>query len=172
MPPPDFRCLGTWMLSAGGIPIPTVPHGAARSATIHRHYYEVLTPEEHNDPLWDPDNEDQWTTFFTERRNQELAHYEGNGPPPANRNVAAQKLWWGVPGRILAFVLDNIAMGNYPWLTMPRRMDAPVSSSSRSSLSTPRTPRAGGIVIGSPPSAPTRLLCPKKESGLSSMSIA
>jgi hypothetical protein len=82
MPPPDFRCLGTWMLSAGGIPIPTVPHGAARSTTIHRHYYEVLTPEEHNDPLWDPNNEDQWTTFFMERRNQELAHYEGNGPPP------------------------------------------------------------------------------------------
>jgi hypothetical protein len=78
MAPPDFRCLGMWMLSMGGIPIPPVRHGAARSASIHRHYYEVLTPEERNDPLWDPDNEDQWTTFFTERRNQELVHYEGN----------------------------------------------------------------------------------------------
>jgi hypothetical protein len=33
-------------------------HGAAQSAAIHRHYYEVLTPEERNDPLWDPDNKD------------------------------------------------------------------------------------------------------------------
>jgi hypothetical protein len=30
MAPPDFRCPGTWRLSAGGIPIPPVPHGAAR----------------------------------------------------------------------------------------------------------------------------------------------
>jgi hypothetical protein len=58
MAPPDFRCPGTWRLSAGGIPIPPVPHGAARQAAIHRHYYEVLTPEERNDPLYDPDNDD------------------------------------------------------------------------------------------------------------------
>jgi hypothetical protein len=173
MAPPDFRCLGMWMLSVGGIPIPPVQHGAVRSASIHHHYYEVLTPEERNDPLWDPDNEDQWTTFFMERQNQELVHYEGNGPPPANQNIAARKLWWGVPGRILAFVLDHIAVGNYPRLTMPRRMDAPVSSSSRSSLSTPRTLRAGSIVIGSPPSAPSiRLLCSNKEGSVTSASFA
>jgi hypothetical protein len=44
MAPPDFRCPRTWRLSAGGIPIPPVPHGAAWKATIHRHFYEVLTP--------------------------------------------------------------------------------------------------------------------------------
>jgi hypothetical protein len=82
MAPPDFRCPGTWRLSAGGIPIPPVPHGAARHAAIHRHYYEVLTPEERNDPLWDPDNKDHWTTFFTQRRLTELAHYECQGDDP------------------------------------------------------------------------------------------
>jgi hypothetical protein len=51
MAPPDFRCPGTWRLSMSGIPIPPVPHGATRQAAIHQHYYEVLTPEEHNDPL-------------------------------------------------------------------------------------------------------------------------
>jgi hypothetical protein len=45
MAPPDFR------LSAGGIPISPVPLVAARRATIHRHYYEVLTSEKRNDPL-------------------------------------------------------------------------------------------------------------------------
>jgi hypothetical protein len=44
MAPPDFRCPSMWRLSAGGIPIPPVQHGAARSAAIHRHYYKVLTP--------------------------------------------------------------------------------------------------------------------------------
>jgi hypothetical protein len=50
MAPPDFRCPGAWRLSAGGIPISPVPHGAVRQAAIHRHYYEILTSEEHNDP--------------------------------------------------------------------------------------------------------------------------
>jgi hypothetical protein len=55
MAPPDFRCPGAWRLSdwrlsVGGIPIPPVPHGAACQAAIHRHYYEVLTLEERNDP--------------------------------------------------------------------------------------------------------------------------
>jgi hypothetical protein len=152
-----------------------VPHGAARQAAIHRHYYEVFMPEERNDPLWDPDNEDQWKVFFTERRIQELAHYEGNGPPPAKKNTAPRKLWCGIQGHTLAWVLDHIAVGNYPRLTMPqrhwlpRRMDGPVSLSSRSSSSMPRTPRSG-IVIGSPPSAPTCLLRPKKEPGSSGAS--
>jgi hypothetical protein len=44
----------------------------------------------------DPDNDDHWTVFFTERRNTELAHYEGTNPPSANKNAAARKVWWGV----------------------------------------------------------------------------
>jgi hypothetical protein len=58
MAPLDFWCPRTWRLSAGSIPIPPVPHGAARQAFIHRHYYEVLTPEERDDLLWDPNNDD------------------------------------------------------------------------------------------------------------------
>jgi hypothetical protein len=132
MAPPDFRCPNIWRLSAGGIPIPPVPHSAVRQAAIHRHYYEVLTPEERNNPLWDPDNKDQWMAFITEHQNAELAHYEGNGPPQANKNAAAHKLWWGVKGRTLLWVLKHIVMGNYPQLTMPmqhwllRGMDGPV----------------------------------------------
>jgi hypothetical protein len=173
MASPDFWCPGTWRLSAAGIPIPPVPQGAARQAAVHQHYYEVLTPKERNDPLWDPDNMDHWTAFFTERRLAELAHYEGNGPLPPNKNAATRKVWWGIEGCTLPAVLDHIVAGNHPRLTMPqrqhwlpRRMDGPVSSSSRSSSSTPRTPRGGGgVVIGSPTSAPTRLLRPKKEPG-------
>jgi hypothetical protein len=46
-------------------------------------------------------------------------------------------------------------------------MDGTASSSSRSSSSTSRTPRHGGVIIGSPPSVPTHLLRSKKESGSS-----
>jgi hypothetical protein len=110
----------------------------------------MLTPKEHNDPLWDLDNDDHWTTFFTERRLAKLAHYEGTGLPPTNKNTAIRKVWWGVRGHILAFVLDHIAAGNHLRLTMPQpysmshRMEG-ASSSSRSLSSMPGTPRAGGI---------------------------
>jgi hypothetical protein len=50
-----------------------------------------------------------------------LEQYEGNDPPPANRNAVGRKMWWGVPDRTLAFVLDHIAVGNNPRLTMPQR---------------------------------------------------
>jgi hypothetical protein len=177
MAPPDFRCPGTWKLSAGGITIPPVPRGAARQAAVHRHYYEVLMPEECNDPQWDPDNVDHWTAFFTECHLAELAHYEGNDPSPPNKNAAARKVWWGIEGHTLPAVLDHMAVGNNPRLTMPqrhwlpRRMDAPVSSSSRSSSSAPRTPHGGvDIIIGSPSLAPTHLLRLKKEPRLDASS--
>jgi hypothetical protein len=147
------------------------------STGIHRHYYEVLTPEERNDPQWDPDNVDHWMAFFSEHRLAELAHYEGNGPPPPNKNAAARKVWLGVEGRTLPAVLDHIAASNNPRLIMPqrhwlpRRMDGSASSSSLSSSSARRTPRgSGGVVIGLPSSAPTRLLRPKKEPGLGASS--
>jgi hypothetical protein len=131
-----------------------------RQVVIHQHYYEVLMPKERNDPLWDPDNMDHLTMFFMEHRLAELAHYEGNSPPLPNKNAAARKVWWGIEGRTLPAILDHIAVGNYLRLTMPQwqhwlphMMDGPVSSSSRSSSSMLRTPRTGGIVIGSPPSA-------------------
>jgi hypothetical protein len=49
--------------------------------------------EERNDPVWDPDNEDQWTTFFMECRLHQLAQYKGNDPLPANKNTVGWKLW-------------------------------------------------------------------------------
>jgi hypothetical protein len=73
MASPDFRCPDTWRLSAGGIPIPRVLHGTTRSAAIHWHNYEGLTSEERTDLVWDPDNKDEWTVFFTNRRNHELS---------------------------------------------------------------------------------------------------
>jgi hypothetical protein len=49
----------------------------------------------------------------------ELAAYEGNGPPPPNKNTATCKIWWGSPGRTLVNVLNDIAASNNLWLTYP-----------------------------------------------------
>jgi hypothetical protein len=52
------------------------------------------------------------------RRDFELVQYEGNPLPPANKNIARRKIWWGASSRTLAAVLDHIAVGNNPMLTM------------------------------------------------------
>jgi hypothetical protein len=140
-------------LSVGGVPILPEPHGAPRSAAIHQHFYEVLMPEQRADSLWNPENNIQWNAFFRDRRQRELAHYEGGGPPPARQNAEGRQLWWGVSGRMVAAVMDHIAAGGerlmYPaqarrWA--PQRMASSTTrSSSRSSSSTPRTPTFSGV---------------------------
>jgi hypothetical protein len=52
--PPNMRCPDTWRMSVSSISILPKPHDVAKSAVIHRHFYEVLTPEQRADPLWDP----------------------------------------------------------------------------------------------------------------------
>jgi hypothetical protein len=69
------------------------------------------------DQFWDLENNIQWTNFFRNHRNMELAAYEGNGSPPPNKNTATCKIWWGSPGRTLVDVLNNIAASNNLWLT-------------------------------------------------------
>ena len=108
MAPPDMRCPGTWRLSAGGIPIPPVPQGARRRREIVLHFYNGLTDA---DPICDPENNVQWNMFFQNRREAELNHYEGNGPPPARNNTEGRKHWWSAKGRTLAAVMDHIRAG-------------------------------------------------------------
>ena len=47
--PPDMRVPGAWRLSAGGIPVPPVPEGAARRAEIAR-LRSSLPLEQRNEP--------------------------------------------------------------------------------------------------------------------------
>jgi DNA-binding transcriptional LysR family regulator len=105
--------------------------------------------------------------FFTERRNTELAHYEGTNPPSANKNAAARKVWWGVraapsPGSSTTSPqattrADNVAAA------LDAAQDGWVIVLLAVFLVGAGTPRAGDIAIGSPPTAPsTRLLCPKE----------
>jgi hypothetical protein len=176
MAPPDFRMPGGWRLSAGGIPIPLPPTGAALDAAIDE-VIETMSDEQRIDPRFYPDNWEAWTAFFHRRYERELAAYDGPPPPPARNNAAGRHRWWSAPGRTLEFVLEHIERGNDPVLEMPppprltlsrrhgssrmpRRM-ASISfgsassrsvtrSASRSSASTPRT------VKQEPPSAPPR----------------
>jgi hypothetical protein len=70
--PPD------WRLSAEGAPVHLDPQGAARHVAITHHYYAELTHEQRMDRHWDPDTNETWNAFFANRRETELASYEGN----------------------------------------------------------------------------------------------
>jgi hypothetical protein len=77
--PPDFRAPGGWRLSAGGVPIPPPPVGAALDAAIDE-VLEGMSDEQRAEPRFYPDNYLAWNTFFRHRYECELAAY--NGPPP------------------------------------------------------------------------------------------
>jgi hypothetical protein len=47
--PPDMRCPSGWVLSVGGLPLPSVPVGSARGAAIYENFWSALTQEERND---------------------------------------------------------------------------------------------------------------------------
>jgi hypothetical protein len=163
MAPPDFRAPGGWRLSAGGIPIPPPPTGAALDAAIDE-VLETMSDEQRADPRFYPDNREAWTAFFCRRYERELAAYDGPPTPPARNNAAGRRRWWSAPGGTLEFVLEHIERGNDPVIEMPpaprptlsrrrgsswmpRRMASSGSASSglatrsgsRSSVSTPRT---------------------------------
>jgi hypothetical protein len=53
--PPDFRAPGGWRLSAGGIPIPLPPTGAALDAAIDE-IIKTMNDEHRADPHFYPDN--------------------------------------------------------------------------------------------------------------------
>jgi hypothetical protein len=175
--PPDFRAPGGWRLSAGGVPIPPPPQGAALDAAIDE-ILEGMSDEQHADPRFYLDNYPAWNTFFRQRYERELAAYDGPPLPPTRNNASGRRRWWSAPGRTLEAVLAHIERENSPVLGMtppqpptlsrrhgsswmPRRMasrssgsassgSASARSASRSSVSTPRT------VKQEPPSAPPR----------------
>jgi hypothetical protein len=118
MAPPDFRAPGGWRLSAGGIPIPPPPTGAALDAAIDE-VLETMSDEQRAEPRFFPDNREAWTAFFRRRYERELAAYDGPPPPPARNNAAGRRRWWSAPGRTLEFVLEHIENGNDPVLEMP-----------------------------------------------------
>ena len=114
--PPGYRVPFGWSLSAGGVPVPPVPHGTARRAAITNHYYLDLTPEQRMNPRWHPDNQQTWDAFFINRRERALARYEEDGMPPGNFHEAGRRLWWR--GRTLQSVMDYIRAGDIPRLTI------------------------------------------------------
>jgi hypothetical protein len=88
--PPDFRAPEGWRLSAGGIPIPPPPTGAALDAAIDE-IIEGMSDEQRADPRFYPHNYPAWNTFFRRRYERELATYDGPSPPPARNNAAGHR---------------------------------------------------------------------------------
>jgi hypothetical protein len=80
--PADFRALGGWRLSAGGVPVTAPPVGAALDAAIDE-VLETMSDEQRAEPCFYPDNYQAWTEFFRCKYERELAAYDG--PPPIPR---------------------------------------------------------------------------------------
>ena len=88
---------GAWRLSQMGLPVPPTPTGDERLAEIYA-ARERLTEEEQADPVWDPENNVTWNTFFSNRRLRQLNDYPGPAADaPKRNNSDGRKRWWGMP---------------------------------------------------------------------------
>jgi hypothetical protein len=114
---PDLCAPGGWRLSAGGVPIPPPPMGAALDPTIDE-VLETLSDEQRAEPRFFLDNYPAWNEFFWRRYERELVAYDGPPPPPARNNTAGRRRWWSALGRTLENMLAHIEGGNYPVLGM------------------------------------------------------
>ena len=135
-----------------GLPVPPIPTGADRLAEIHA-ARERMTDEQRANPIWDQENNASLNAYFSECRERQLHDYTGPPPAPKRNNSDGRKMWWGMPGRSLAYVLCYIEDGNEPRLQdlprtsvrrgwTPRRMSASSSSSSDATHSAGLMPRA------------------------------
>jgi hypothetical protein len=150
--PPDFRVPGGWRLSAGGIPIPPPPTGAALDAAIDE-IIEGMSDEQRADLRFYPDNYPTWNSFFRRRYERKLAAYDGPPPPPARNNAAGRRRWWSARGRTLEAILAHIERGNSPVLDMPPPQ-RPTLSRRRGSSWMPR--RVASVSSGSASSGSAR----------------
>jgi hypothetical protein len=115
--PPDFRAPGGWRLSAGAVPIPLSPVGAALDVAIDE-VLETMSDAQRAEPRFFPDNYPAWMEFFRRRYEQELAAHDGPPSPPVCNNAVGRHRWWSVLGHTLENVLAHNEGGNSPVLGM------------------------------------------------------
>ena len=145
--PPDMRAGNRWSLGVAGVPVPDAPRPRERDwvAQIHRHYWHELTSEQRQQPEWHPSNTDRYDAEFRRIHAERVALWDGEGPPPRDKNIDGRYRFWGVPGRTLGTVMAHIADSDEPRLEtaapLPASLSAPrqwTSSSSRSPSSSRR----------------------------------
>ncbi|KAE8782918.1 Homeobox protein KNOX3 [Hordeum vulgare] len=113
-----MRVLGTWRLSARGVPLPAPPSAAERRgeiACIRASLSEHAWQEER----YAADNLPLWTTYFLRRHADHLASTNGFSTPRGCHNSDDRCQRWGVPGRTLHAVLEHIEGDNEPPLEYP-----------------------------------------------------
>ena len=86
-----MRASGSWKLSAGGVPVPPVPEGAARRDEITR-IHSSLAEAQWNKPRYAVDSHTLWTMFFERRRAEQIA--SANGTIPRGRLNADVRGEW------------------------------------------------------------------------------
>src|ERR1041385_7479331 len=134
--PPDTRPPHTWVLSAGGVPVPPVP--LVGTSAFRREVDAVrstMTAEERADPDNAPNNTPAWEAYFTSRRAQAVASTNDLTPVVGRNNRDGRHRWWsagphaGVRDAVhrerqhVASRLPTAGLRGRPSLLQPRHAD-------------------------------------------------
>ena len=164
--PPDMRVCHGFVIGVNSVPVPA---GEPRRYT---HYWRDLTPEQRQDPRWDPrnpTNHGRYEAAFQRAYEEEFNRWDGPSPAPTDKNVAGRKAVWSVPGRTRQFVMNHIANGGSLLMAAPallrppghHRHLRPTSGrrARRRPRRAPRRPRRGRRPRARPHLAPAPPLC-------------
>ena len=105
-----------FVIGVNGVPVTKPLTRASRgfAAAVNTHYWRDLTPEQRQDPRWDPRNpanHGRYEAAFQRAYEEDFNRWDGPGPAPTDNNVAGREAFWSVPGRTLQFVMNHIANG-------------------------------------------------------------
>ena len=114
--PPDMRVCHGFVIGVNGVPVmkPLTRANRGFTAAVNTHYWRDLTPEQRQDPRWDPRNpanHGRYEEAFQRAYEEEFNRWDDPGPAPTDKNVAGREAFWSVPGRTLQFVMNHIANG-------------------------------------------------------------
>ena len=114
--PPDVRVGKAFGISVHGIPVkkPLVRENKGFRGVQLTHYWRELTPEQRQEPCWNPENPASAALYeaaFRRLYEEEMNRWEGGGHPPKDKNAEGREAFWGVLGRTLQYVMNHIAAG-------------------------------------------------------------
>ena len=165
--PPDMRVGHGFVIGVNGVPVtkPLTRANRGFAAAVNTRYWRDLTPEQRQDPRWDPRNpanHGRYEAAFQRAYEEDFNRWDGPGPAPTDKNVAGREAFWSVPGRTLQFVMNHIANGG-SLLTAAPAAPPPPPANQWVPRATPSSSRASSSRSSSSRSRASSLLTPKPE---------
>ena len=93
---PDMRVAYGFVIGVNGVPVtkPLTRTSRGFAAAVNTHYWRDLTPEQRQDPRWDPRNpanHGRYEAAFQRAYEEDFNRWDGPGSAPTDKNVVGRE---------------------------------------------------------------------------------